>query len=197
MCKHGLPFMIIILFVTGCASQATSAPTNSSTSPLSQGSSFPQLINTPSAYMDALITGELVVANGCLRVDDKYGNNVLLWPPDFSTHTEQGIIQVLDSTGQIVAGVGDWVEVGGGEVPTPTYLGLVDPLPENCPGPYWLVGDYIKKSTNHKFHIKMKTVKQNLLSVTGDSFFVEFAASTTDCTRAQMAGLFVRTFNLP
>jgi len=144
MWKQVLPF-ILFLFLHACASQATSAPSSSSTSPLSHGSSFPQLINTPSAYLEALITGELVVTNGCLRVNDKYGNNVLLiWPPGFSPHTEPGIIQVLDSTSQIVASVGDWVEIGGGEVP-PTYLDLVDPLPADCPGPYWLVGEYIKK----------------------------------------------------
>jgi len=145
MRKHLLLFIIIILLITACARQTTSPPSSSSPSPPSHGSSFPQLINTPIAYMDALITGELVATNGCLRVKDKYGNNVLLiWPVGFSPHTEQGIIQVLDSTGQAVASVGDWVEIGGGEVP-PTYLDLVDPLPENCPEPYWLVGDYIKK----------------------------------------------------
>jgi hypothetical protein len=116
-------------------------------SPPSHGSSLPQLINTPGGYLDALISGELVVTHGCLRVDDKYGNNMLLvWPPGFSTRTEKGIIHVLDSTDKIVASVGDWIEVGGGEVPMPTYLGLVDPLPENCPGPYWLVGESIKKT---------------------------------------------------
>jgi hypothetical protein len=144
MWKQVLLF-ILFLFLPACVSRATSTPASSFMSPPSYGSSFPQRINTPSAYTDALITGELVVTNGCLRVKEKYGNNVLLiWPVGFSPHTEQGIIQVLDSTGQAVASVGDWVEIGGGEVP-PTYLDLVDPLPENCPGPYWLVGDYIKK----------------------------------------------------
>jgi hypothetical protein len=147
MYKHLLLSIIIILLITACANQVTSADSSSSTSPPSHGSSFPQQINTPVAYMDALLTGELVVINGCLWVKDNYGNNpiLLIWPPGFSAQAEQGIIQVLDSTGKRVASVGDWIEVGGGQVPTPTYLGLIDPLPENCPGPYWLVGEYIKK----------------------------------------------------
>jgi hypothetical protein len=37
-----------------------------------------------------------------------------------------------------------FVQMGGGEVPAPTYLGLVSPLPKNCPGPYWLVSEFVK-----------------------------------------------------
>lgn len=146
MYKHLLLFIIIILLITACTSQATSTASSSSTSPTSSGSSFPQRINTPSLYMDALLTGELVVINGCLRVKDNYGNSILLiWRPGFSTRTEQGIIQVLDGTGQAVASVGDYVEVGGGFDDDPTWMGLREPLPKDCPGPYWVVGESIKK----------------------------------------------------
>ena len=34
--------------------------------------------------------------------------------------------------------------MGGGFISPPTYLGLVDPVPEECPGPYWLVGEFVR-----------------------------------------------------
>ena len=54
-------------------------------------------------------------------------------------------MQVIDSTGQVAANVGDIVTIGGGFVPKPTFLELTEPLPEDCSGPYWLVGESIRK----------------------------------------------------
>ena len=111
MWKHLLMFAITCLIGTTCAGQAASTPTD----PPSPVSHFPQQINTPNAYMDALIKGQLVLVNGCLRVNDTDGNSILLiWRPGFSTRTEEGIVQVVDPTGIVVAEVGDFVEVGGG-----------------------------------------------------------------------------------
>lgn len=136
MRKHLSAAVLVCLLVTACSNGATSAP-----SPVTH---FPQQINTPGGYMAALLRGELELVNGCLRVRD-IENNIsflLVWDPRFSTRVEQGIVFVVDAdTGQVVASVGDLVAVGGGEVPTPTYLGLVEPLPEECPGPYWVVGE--------------------------------------------------------
>lgn len=117
--------------------------------PPSLGDHFPQMKHTVGG-MEALLEGELVLENGCLRVRSAHGSVdepsiLIIWDLRFSTRTEQGIIQVIDSqTGNVLASVGDFVQMGGGEVPTPTYLGLVSPLPEDCPGPYWLVGEFVK-----------------------------------------------------
>jgi hypothetical protein len=70
---------------------------------------------------------------------------LLIWQPGFSTRTEQGITQVLDNTGQVVASVGDYVEMGGGLDEDPTWMGLKEPLPKDCPKPYFVVGNEIKK----------------------------------------------------
>ena len=137
MWKYVLIFMIPCLLIVSCTKQEASA-----SSPVS----FPQLINTPTVFMDALVTGQLILTNGCLRVNDYYGNSILLiWQPGFSTRTEQGTVQVVDGTGQSVASVGDYVEIGGGFDDDPTWMGLKEPLPKDCPKPYWVVGDYIKK----------------------------------------------------
>ena len=146
MLKRALTFIIVCIMMAACANQITSAPTNTPTSRSSLVSSFPQSITTPSAFYDAVINGELVLSNGCLRVNDTDGNSFLLiWRPGFSIRTDQGVVQIIDSTGQVTASVGDFVEVGGGGDLNPTWYGLVEPLPENCPGPYFIVGESIKK----------------------------------------------------
>ena len=108
------------------------------------GTHFPQKITRPSVYFDITIKGELALDNGCLRVSGVGEHSFLLiWDPRFSTRTEQGIVQVIDSsTGEVLASAGDYVATGGGP---PTEMGLKEPIPDECPGPYWLVGHTIKK----------------------------------------------------
>ena len=98
--------------------------------------------------MNGEFEGKLVLDNGCLRVD-KY---LIIWPHGFSLRTEGEEIQVIDSNGQVVARVGDEIYVGGGEVAIPEEEAkeLVEesiigqPLPDNCTGPYWIVGETVK-----------------------------------------------------
>ena len=113
----------------------------------SLGAHFPQLVNTPSAYMEALIMGELIVENRCLRVSQESGGSVLLiWDPRFLAIEEGGIIKVANSnTGEILASVGDYVAVGGGFVDDPALLGLTERLPSDCPSPYYVVGETIQR----------------------------------------------------
>jgi hypothetical protein len=115
----------------------------------SLGDHFPQTINPPNAYLDLpLLEGKLVLENGCLRVnpvkDFLIGDSFLLiWHPKFSTRTENGIVQIIDSsTGEVLASVGDYIEMGdnGDTVNT-----LKEPIPEECTGPYRVVGEFIKK----------------------------------------------------
>jgi len=76
------------------------------------------------------------------------GNSFLIiWDPRFSTRTDQGIVQVIDnSTGDLLASVGDLVVVSdGGDLPDPTWMWLKRPIPDECLGPYWVVGETIEK----------------------------------------------------
>jgi hypothetical protein len=115
----------------------------------SLGAHFPQTINVPNAYVDLpLLQGKLILEHGCIRlhaVNDFLQENdfLLIWDPRFSTRTEAGTVQVIDSdTGEVLARVGDYVEMGdNGD----TVNALKKPIPEECTGPYKAIGDFIKK----------------------------------------------------
>lgn len=105
------------------------------------------------SQMEALLEGVILEMdnNGCLRVKCFDDNYLLIWPHGFSMRTEGEEIQVIDSNGQIVACVGDIVNVSGGEVAVEEAEAreLIDtiaehPLPDDCQGPYWIVGEMVE-----------------------------------------------------
>jgi len=93
--------------------------------------------------MAALCYGTLVEDQSCLYVvaDDLGGRYLPVWPHDFSATVENGQAQVHDGSGAVVARVGDWVRLSGGETG--------DRLPDGvtgvgeCAGPYWIVGNEV------------------------------------------------------
>lgn len=122
--------------------------TGEAANPPSLGDHFPQLIKPPGVSYDIGNAGNLVLENGCLRLSGVKnfldGDSLLLiWDARFSTRTELGIVQVIDSlTGNVLASAGDYVMVGyAGDLTGRT----VKPIPEECPGPYMVVGESIKK----------------------------------------------------
>jgi hypothetical protein len=88
-----------------------------------------------------------VVAEGCIRINSIVGESYLpIWPYGFSLQIKDNVIQILDGTGLVVAQVGDNLLVGGGVLPgehRTEYSG--QPIPGNCPGPYWIVGYHIER----------------------------------------------------
>ena len=157
-----LVFFGVSLAVAACGGEPTTAaepgptilvpqqgPGDVSTSAAEPGPTifFPQqkAVDGEREVMDALLIGKLVVVEGCLRVNTSYSDTgyLLVWPPDFRLSTENDTIQVLNGAGQVVARVGDEVDIGGGEV---RYLERLDEyvrqqLPPDCSGTYWIVGD--------------------------------------------------------
>ena len=114
----------------------------------SLGDHFPQTINVPNAYYDLPeIRGELVLENGCLRVKDiSLGDNFLLiWDPRFSARTEQGVVQVIDgASGETLVKVGDYIELGNNGSDNISLT--KEPIPEECKGPYLVVGEFIRRT---------------------------------------------------
>ncbi|GAB4581616.1 MAG: hypothetical protein Fur0022_43650 [Anaerolineales bacterium] len=132
----GLPIFLLILSACGNNSGATLSPTPY----------FPQLKEEPNGYATALLMGELMLVDGCLRLDGNDGNSYLLiWPYDYSIGEENGVIQIFDGAAQAVAQVGDILKTGGGESSLEHAQSLVASFPESCPGPYWLVGQGVEK----------------------------------------------------
>ena len=107
---------------------------------------FPQLSGGP-VGLDAMAVGELVSENGCLRlrridgIDDGAGR-LLIWNQTADMTADGQSVRITDEFGVTSSfSVGDKLQMGGGEA----YLdhvqkNVVQPIPSNCPGPYWLVG---------------------------------------------------------
>ena len=55
--------------------------------------------------------GELVLDGQCLRLG---GSTTIVWPAGFTPHVDQGVVQVRNGAGTVIATVGDEIAAGGG-----------------------------------------------------------------------------------
>jgi hypothetical protein len=80
---------------------------------------FPVQKEVQKNTLDGLFEGELVLDNGYLRsLDIITGNDpLILWPYGYSIETNGNQIQILNDKDQPVAAIGDYIKVGGGEIP--------------------------------------------------------------------------------
>ena len=102
-----------------------------------EGSSLIFARQSPGVWRDDLSNsteGELVHEGDCLRVDDA-DRHMIVWPPLFTPHLSNGVVEVRVGDGLTVARVGDRLELTGfgSELMRPHYA-------DRCPGPYWMVG---------------------------------------------------------
>ena len=106
---------------------------------------FPQLRTRGEPFMEALLQGKLAVTEGCLRVTGSGRSHLVIWQPGFFVNNNEGVIEILDRNGEVVARVGEEIRIGGGEVPLTEKLKqlLREPLPEQCRGPYWSMGELV------------------------------------------------------
>lgn len=143
--RKALIFLCMLAAVLSAAVACNDNSTSISSSTSSSTPFFP-VQKAGLGRMEALLEGKLVLDNGCLRVKYFDDNYLLIWPYGFSLRTKGKEIQVVDSDGQVVARVGDKITVGGGEVPGEGVKEFIEesitgqPLPDNCTGPYWIVG---------------------------------------------------------
>ncbi len=91
----------------------------------------------------ALTTGTLRFLDGCTIVENIEGGapvgRVILWPPQTSLVRLDGDIQV--SLGNLAAGDGDWVKLGGGEETDQAWVDhLVGDVGRCRSDVYWLAG---------------------------------------------------------
>lgn len=106
---------------------------------------MPQLKQRDAAFMTALLIGDLLVEEGCLRIRDIYTgeSRLVIWQADYFLTDNDGVLTILDETGAVVAQVGERVFLGGGEQPSPNEAELRQPLPDSCGGPYWRMGNFL------------------------------------------------------
>ena len=102
-----------------------------------QGSSLIFARQIPGMWSDELsisTEGELIADGDCLRVDDDE-RHMIIWPPLFTPHMGNGLIEIRNGDGGTVARVGDRLEMTGfgSRLMRPHYA-------DRCPGPYWTVG---------------------------------------------------------
>lgn len=107
----------------------------------------------PRAVMEALTSGTLVVEKGCILLRHEDGSAELpVWPPGWNLRTAGREVTILDDAGRVVARVGDVVRMGGGQVTADETEGGYERLrqslkiPEECPGPLWIVGAEVRTS---------------------------------------------------
>ncbi|MGC9335174.1 MAG: hypothetical protein ACP5JJ_13560 [Anaerolineae bacterium] len=99
----------------------------------------------PNVYMQALMEGDLVLVDDCLRVGGAEGH-VPIWPWDFALETDDSDVRVVGTDGRVVAQIGDRLRISGGEAPAmPVVEDAARPLLDNCPAPYWIVGNSIAR----------------------------------------------------
>ena len=68
---------------------------------------------------------------------------LIIWPSAFELSIEDGVARIVDSTGRVVAQVGDKVRFSAFSVPYGwgvKHVGL-DEIKHFCEGSYWAVGD--------------------------------------------------------
>jgi hypothetical protein len=122
----------LILMLLGCSNPHPAGPEGEPW--------FPQLAPATGerSFPSAEIDGTLVLNQGCIRLQE--GNYLVIWPPRVRLESSGGSIQVIDEENQTTARVGEKVRLAGGEVQTgaPILDELRQPLPSECPGPYWL-----------------------------------------------------------
>ena len=105
-----------------------------------------------------LIMVELEAEKGCLRAagfdvfnQGKPPSYLLIWPDGFEATAAGGDIHVRDRAGKIVASVGDVVRLSGrlvwpwkdGQSETDHSREIARSAPDECRGPYYLIGDDI------------------------------------------------------
>jgi len=143
-----LLMMLLSVLLVSCSgntptSQATPSPSPQPSAttiptPVPTDMFFPQANKPAQDKMLALLLGKLILVDGCPRMEGSGGSSVLLfWPYNYSINRNANPAEIRDDTGKVVAHIGDYVEMGGGELPDSTEK----KLPNGCSGPIAIVGE--------------------------------------------------------
>ena len=106
-----LASLALALLVVGCGTGATQTPRNFDVY-------FPRraLASGPPVSVTATLSGHLVIADGCVYIDDSNERYLIVWPSHYEARATGGLLRVVDETGTILATEGRQVTVDGTEV---------------------------------------------------------------------------------
>ena len=85
--------------------------------------------------MTAAGVGELILDGRCLRLKDSSPREhwpTIIWPAGFTPHVNEGVVEIRNGAGRVVAQVGDQIAGGGG---------FFDRGSGDCSGPIWQAND--------------------------------------------------------
>ena len=121
---------LVLLSTVGCTEPAN--PPN-----------FPQVRGNPDG-MDAMLVGELVSENGCLRLRkiDEGTDHLIIWRQTADMTADGQGVRITDESGVSSSfSVGEKLRMGGAATRNLDVVqkSVVQPIPGNCPGPYWLL----------------------------------------------------------
>ncbi|RMG95822.1 MAG: hypothetical protein D6706_11290 [Chloroflexi bacterium] len=152
-----LVFVILSLTMAACSIESpTSISGNPTFMPLSGSVFFPkqELVNGEWIRKTGEVTGELVEVNGCLRLNTSHDDvsYLIIWPPSYTLNASGDLIQIRDEAGQVVAHVGEVVHMSGGETMSLEGIAgvnkqLLQEIPPECSGPYWISGGIISNGS--------------------------------------------------
>jgi hypothetical protein len=97
----------------------------------------------------AVISGKLRVYSPqrCPRIQSESGmtDYLLIWPPNYSLQLTDGLVEIIDGDGDLVAREGSDLVLHGSPIPhswdSEHYRQLYYEIPGDCFGPYWIVGE--------------------------------------------------------
>jgi hypothetical protein len=94
--------------------------------------------------MAALVRGQLTVLDGCVRITSPVGNpgRLVVWPVETVADASTGAVRIRNTANDSDVGVGDMVEMSGGEASALDPNSLAEPIPATCRGPYWIAGSH-------------------------------------------------------
>lgn len=151
-----LAFITLSLTITSCNANSVST-TPMTVLPTDSVVFFPRqkLVDGEWIRLSGEIYGEIIEEDGCLRLNSNEGREsyLIIWPPDYSLNTENDTIQIYNAAGQIMGTIGERVHMGGGEINSLEGVisvdqQLLEELPPNCTGPYWISAGIISDGTN-------------------------------------------------
>ena len=100
---------------------------------------FPTMKAPHNEFLQALLTGRLVLSGDCLSVGDK----LIVWPYGYTVKSKEGVISIFNEKDKQIANVGDTFELSGGQAGESVNLKeqVEGYIPGRCSGPIWMVGE--------------------------------------------------------